>query len=105
MAVGQSGYRGLLVFGAGYGVASMSCSLPVFILLVLQSAGSELIGVLANFLFYGLGAAAMMTPLTFAVAYSNQIMMERLMGAMPHVKKVSALVLVAAGLYMIATSL
>jgi len=100
------GYRGLLIYGAGYGAASMSCSLPIFILLVLQSAGSGgMTGILTNFLAYGLGAAAMIVPLTFAVAYSNQIILERFMSTLPHVKKVSALVLVAAGLYMIAVNL
>jgi len=105
-ATRSTGYRGLLLYGAGYGLASMSCSLPVFILLVLQSAGADgLPGILASFLMYGLGAAAMIVPLTFAVAYSNQVILERFMGALPHVKKASALVLVAAGLYMIAVNL
>lgn len=100
------GYRGLLLYGAGYGVASMACSLPVFILLVLQSAGSGgLTAILANFMAYGLGAATMIVPLTFAVAYSNQVLLERFMSLLPHVKKVSALLLVAAGLYMIAVNL
>ena len=99
------GAKGLLVYGLGYGVASMSCSLPVFILLVLQSAGSDLTGILANFMAYSLGAAAMIIPITFAVAYSNQVILERFMGALPHVKKVSAFVLVAAGLYMVAFNL
>jgi len=100
------GVRALLIYGAGYGLASMSCSLPVFLLLVLQSAGADGAGgVAAGFLAYGFGAAAVMVPLTFAVAYSNQVVVERFMGVLPHVKKLSALVLVAAGLYMIAANL
>jgi cytochrome c-type biogenesis protein len=100
------GVRALLLYGAGYGLASMSCSLPVFLLLVLQSAGAGGVGgVAAGFLAYGLGAAAVMVPLTFAVAYSNQLVVERFMGVLPYVKKMSALVLVAAGLYMIVANL
>jgi cytochrome c biogenesis protein CcdA len=83
----------------------MSCSLPVFMLLVLQSAGANGVGLAAGFLAYGLGAAAVMVPLTFAVAYSNQVVVERFMGALPYVKRLSALVLVAAGLYMIVANL
>jgi len=106
LATKKVGYRGLLIYGVGYGAASMSCSLPVFILLVLQSASSGgFTGILASFMAYGLGAAAMIVPLTFAVAYSNQVLLERFMSLLPHVKKVSALVLVAAGLYMIAVNL
>lgn len=101
-----TGAKGLLAYGAGYGLASMSCSLPVFLLLVLQSAGAGgPWGVAAGFVAYGLGAAAMIVPLTLAVAYSNQVVVERFMGLLPHVKRLSAAVLVAAGLYMILTSL
>jgi len=99
------GVRALIIYGAGYGLASMSCSLPVFLLLVLQSAGAGVGGVAAGFLAYGLGAAAVIVPLTFAVAYSNQVIVERFMGVLPHVKRLSALVLVAAGLYMIVANL
>jgi len=100
------GYRGLILYGAGYGLASMACSLPVFILLVLQSASSGgPIGILVSFTAYGIGAATMIVPLTFAVAYSNQVLVERFMGLLPHVKKVSALVLIAAGLYMVSVNL
>jgi cytochrome c-type biogenesis protein len=100
------GVRALLLYGAGYGLATMSCSLPVFLLLVLQSAGADGVGgVAAGFLAYGLGAAAVMVPLTFAVAYSNQLVVERFMGLLPYVKKLSALMLVAAGLYMVAANL
>jgi len=99
------GVRALLLYGAGYGLASMSCSLPVFLLLVLQSAGADGVDVAAGFLAYGLGAAAVIVPLTFAVAYSNQVVVERFMGALPYVKRLSALVLVAAGLYMIVANL
>ena len=101
-----TGVRGLLAYGAGYGLASMSCSLPVFLLLVLQSAGAEgPWGVAAGFVSYGLGAAAMIVPLTLAVAYSNQLVVDRFMGLLPHVRRLNAVVLVAAGLYMILTSL
>jgi cytochrome c-type biogenesis protein len=104
-ATGSIGVRGLLIYGIGYGAASMSCSLPIFILLVLQSTSSDFTSVLANFVAYCVGAAAMIVPLTFAVAYSNQVLVERFMGLLPHVKKASALVLVAAGLYMVAMNL
>lgn len=99
------GVKAFLLYGVGYGLASMSCSLPVFMLLVLQSAGADGVDVAAGFLAYGLGAAAVIVPLTFAVAYSNQVVVERFMGALPYVKRLSALVLVAAGLYMIVANL
>ena len=59
----------------------------------------------AGFVAYGLGAATMIVPLTLAVAYGNQAVVDRFMGLLPHVRRLSAVVLVAAGLYMILTSL
>jgi cytochrome c biogenesis protein CcdA len=104
--VNQSvGVKGLLFYGLGYGAASMSCGLPIFILQVLQSTGSGLIGVIVSFISYGLGAAAMIVPLTFAVAYSNQVIIDRFLGVLPYVKKASALMLVASGMFMIIINL
>jgi cytochrome c biogenesis protein CcdA len=106
VALRSPGVMGLLAYGIGYGLASMSCSLPVFILLVLQSAGAGgPTGVAAGFAAYSLGAATMIVPLTLAVAYGNQTVVDRFLGLLPHVRRLSAAVLVAAGLYMILTSL
>ncbi len=100
----KAGYRSFFLYGVGYGAASLACSLPVFILLVLQSsmAGGPL-EVLAAFLVYGLGASAVVVPLTLALTYSKGYVHVRLMGVLPWMKKINAAVLILAGLYMIVT--
>jgi len=102
----RAGYKSFFLYGVGYGAASLACSLPVFILLVLQSStvGSPL-GVFKAFLAYGLGASAVIVPLTLALTYSKNIVHQRLMGLLPWMKKINAAVLVVAGLYMILTGL
>ncbi len=102
----KAGYRSFFLYGVGYGAASLACSLPVFILLVLQSstAGGP-IGVLASFLVYGLGASTVVVPLTLTLTYSKDYVQRRLMGVLPWMKKINAAVLVVAGLYMILTGL
>ena len=100
----RAGYRSFFLYGVGYGAASLACSLPVFILLVLQSstAGGPL-GVFTVFLAYGLGASGVIVPLTLALTYSKDIIHQRLVLLLPRIKKINAAVLILAGLYMIVT--
>lgn len=96
------GYRSFFVYGVGYGAASMACSFPVFILLVLQSStAGGLAGILAMFMVYGLGAATVLIPLSLALTFSKELIYRKLMQVMPHMKKLNAGILILAGLYMI----
>jgi cytochrome c-type biogenesis protein len=98
----KAGFSSLFVYGLGYGAASLACSFPLFILLVLQSAtGGGSLSIVASFLAYGAGSATVLVPLTLAVTYSKEFIISRLLGFLPRVKKISSLVLVAAGAYMI----
>jgi cytochrome c-type biogenesis protein len=100
------GIKAFYLYGVGYGAASMACSFPVFVLLVLQSATvGGLATILVMFLAYGLGAATVIIPLTLALTYSRELFYERLMTLLPHMKKINALILIAAGVYMIYYSL
>ena len=98
----RAGYRSFFIYGAGYGAASLACSLPVFMLLVLQSstAGGPL-GVFTAFLVYGLGASAVIVPLTLALTYSKDYVHQRLVWLLPRIKKINAAMLILVGLYMI----
>lgn len=100
----KAGYWSFFLYGVGYGAASLACSLPVFILLVVQSstAGGPL-DVLTAFLVYGLGASAVVVPLTLALTYSKEYVHRRLMGVLPWMKKINSAALILAGLYMIVT--
>ena len=96
------GFKSFYLYGLGYGAASMACSFPVFVLLVLQSAtAGGFISILFMFLAYGLGAAAVLVPLTLALTFSKEIIYQRLMAVLPHMKKINAAILILAGAYMI----
>lgn len=96
------GYKAFFVYGIGYGAASMACSFPVFILLVLQSStAGGLTAILVMFMVYGLGAASVLVPLSLALTFSKEIIYKKLMQVMPHMKKLNAGILILAGLYMI----
>jgi len=97
-----TGIRAFYLYGVGYGAASMACSFPVFVLLVLQSAtvGGPA-AIISMFLAYGLGAATIIVPLSVALTFSREVIYQRLMTLLPHMKKINAIILILAGLYMI----
>ena len=97
-----TGYKAFYLYGLGYGAASMACSFPVFVLLVLQSASAGgFVSILLMFLAYGLGAATVLVPLSVALTFSREIIYQRLMAVLPHMKKINAAILILAGAYMI----
>ncbi len=96
-----SGVRAFYLYGLGYGAASIACSFPIFVLLVLQSATvGGIVSILFMFLAYGLGAATIIIPLSVALTFSKEIIYQRLVSILPHMKKINALILILAGLYM-----
>jgi cytochrome c biogenesis protein CcdA len=97
-----TGYRAFYFYGLGYGAASMACSFPVFILLVLQSASAGgFVSIIVMFLAYGLGSATILVPLSIALTFSREIIFQRLIAILPHIKKINAVILILAGIYMI----
>ncbi len=95
-----------LAYGVAYGVASLGCSFPIFVLIVIQGAAAEgLLEMLLLFAAYGAGAAALITPLTLALTLMRGLIYEKLFSILPYIKKINAIVLIAAGAYMIYTGL
>ena len=94
--------RGFFLFGLAYGTASLSCTLPVFLVVVGSGivAGGFLAG-MGQFLGYGLGMASVIMALTLALAFFKQGLVVRLRKAAPYVQLASAILLVLAGAYMI----
>ncbi len=94
--------RGFFLFGLAYGAASLSCTLPVFLVVVGSgiSAGDFLAGV-GQFFGYALGMASVFVALTLALAFFKQGLVVRLRKAVPYVRLASALLLVIAGAYMV----
>jgi len=94
--------RGFFLFGLAYGTASLSCTLPVFLVVVGGgiAAGGFLAGA-GQFLGYSLGMASVFMALTLALAFFKQGLVAKLRKAAPYVQLASAVLLVLAGAYMI----
>jgi len=94
--------RGFFLFGLAYGLASLSCTLPVFLAVMGGSltAGSFSAGA-GRFLSYGLGMTSVLLVLTLALAFFKGGVISRLRKATSYVQPISAALLVVAGAYII----
>ncbi|MFQ5951336.1 MAG: cytochrome c biogenesis CcdA family protein [Candidatus Geothermarchaeales archaeon] len=91
-----------LAFGVAYGVASLSCTVPLFLLVVLNAlAASGFLGGVAVYLSYALGMGLMMVLLSIATAMSHNIISELFHSLSRYVDRISGLVLAGAGVYII----
>jgi cytochrome c biogenesis protein CcdA len=94
--------RSFFLFGLAYGLASLSCTLPVFLAVIGSSvaAGGFASGA-GQFLSYGLGMASVLITLTLALAFFKQGMVLWFHRTVPNVQLASAVLLVVAGGYII----
>lgn len=94
--------RSAIVFGLTYSVASLSCTLPVFLVVV----GTALAGKLwwasfGQFVAYALGMGLVILVVTVGAALFRRAMARWLRVLAPHVHRLSAMFLVAAGVYLV----
>jgi len=91
----------VFVFGIVYAVSSLSCTLPVF-LVVLGSAlaSSSWLDILSQFVSYALGMGLVFVAVTIGAALVRHAATRRMQGAVLYVKRFSALLLVAVGGYL-----
>ena len=101
-AASGRGYRSVFLFGVSYAVASLSCTLPVFLTVVAAQVtrGSFVSGV-ATFLAYASGMALVLMAITVALAVGKRSLVARLKGAGRSIGRVSGAILVATGSYIV----
>ncbi|MDR7416450.1 MAG: cytochrome c biogenesis protein CcdA [Armatimonadota bacterium] len=93
---------GFVLFGAAYGIASLGCTLPLFLVVVAQAlaAGGPVEG-LVVFTAYGLGMGAVLIGVSMAVVAGKGAVLRWARGWIPHLRTVGALGMVAAGGYLV----
>ena len=94
--------RNAFLFGAVYGLASLSCTLPIFLVVVgsVFASGGVIPGVV-QFLTYGLGMGVVMVTLTLGLAFFEEVLVDYLRRLIPYVERASAILLLGAGAYII----
>lgn len=93
--------RSMFLFGISYAIASLGCTLPVFIATVSGTVRRQNIASgLLVYVAYGLGMAVVMMALTVAIAGARGSLVRRLRGIMPFVARIAGALVLAAGLYI-----
>jgi hypothetical protein len=88
----------ILLFGVGYGAASLGCTFPVFLALVGASLGATSLTV---FLAYGIGIAIVLMALSVAVAFARGGILRFFRPLLPHVPRLTGLLLAVSGTYLV----
>ena len=94
---------GFFLFGIAFGATSLSCTLPIFLMVVGSSvAAGDFSGGLLQFLSYILGMGSVMLILTLGIALVKEgVVVGTLRKILPYVQKISALLLLLAGGYIV----
>jgi len=88
----------MLLFGVGYGAASLGCTLPLFLTLIAASSGADKLTVFAA---YAGGTAVVLMALAVLVALAREGLARGMRPALPYLSRVAGLLLVVAGDYLV----
>ena len=95
-------HSAVFAFGVSYAIASLSCTLPIFLAVVAGAIpGTNLASGVLLFLVYGLGMSLVLVVVTLALALGKDRIVQRLRRSAAHVNRVSGAILVVAGAYII----
>ena len=99
---GQVNARGYFLFGLSYGIASLSCTLPIFLIVVGTSlAVSDILTSLGQFVLYALGMGLVIMVLTLGVALFKGAAAEAVRQTLPYLQPAGSLLMIAAGSYIV----
>lgn len=99
----QAGIRGFFLYGIAYALCSLSCTLPVFLIVVggAVTSGGFLAGV-TQFLTYGLGMGLVILVLTVGIALLKEgLVVSKLRAIIPYMQPATAVLVILAGVYIV----
>jgi cytochrome c biogenesis protein CcdA len=99
----QMSVLGFFLFGIAFGATSLSCTLPIFLMVVGSSiTAGDFTGGLFQFISYILGMGSVMLILTLGIAVVKEgVVVGALRKILPYVQKISAVLLLIAGGYIV----
>jgi cytochrome c biogenesis protein CcdA len=95
------GVGSMFVFGVAYAVASIGCTIGLFLATLFAARRDGILAGVTNVVAYGLGMALLVTALTVALAVANTGLLKVLRGGMRHVETVAAVFVVLSGIYLL----
>ncbi len=99
---GDTGIRSYFTFGVAYGIASLSCTLPIFLAVIGGTFTAETFWESAlQFTLYGLGMGSVILALTLGMALFKGAVASGLRRALPYAGPISAAMLLLAGTFIV----
>ena len=98
----QVSVRGYFLFGLSYGIASLSCTLPIFLAVVGTSlAVTDVPTALGQLVLYGVGMGSVIMALTLGLALFRGAMIGGLRKALVYIQPLGSVLMLVAGSYIV----
>lgn len=95
--------RSVVVFGAAYAVASLSCTLAILLAVVAQAlATSSSVTMVLVFVAYALGAATVLTALSVSLSVTTGVVASAMRRLLPVAQRLGGALLLLSGAYLMA---
>jgi len=92
---------GLFLFGVAYAAASLSCTLPIFLVVVGGALATSGVGAgVLQFVSYALGMGVVLSAVSLATALSKGVIVRAFRPFLPYVERAGAFLLTGAGIYL-----
>ncbi len=99
---GRVNRSSVFAFGVSYAVASLSCTLPIFLSLVAGAfTQTTLLGGATVFVAYAAGMSLVLTAITVTMAFGKDRLVRFVRGSARYVSRISGGILIVAGLFII----
>lgn len=91
----------IVVFGAGYAVASASCTLALLLAVVTQAAATTVIGAVAVFTAYAAGSALLLITMALAATVAGHALATALQRLARYAGRIAGALLAVSGIYLL----
>lgn len=98
----ESTFGGFFLYGVAYGLTSLTCTLPIFLAVVGSVfTNGEVFRGIGQFVMYSFGMGLVIVALTVSIAFFKGVLVERFQQIFPYIERISAVLLIAAGGYLL----
>jgi cytochrome c-type biogenesis protein len=97
----QQGFVGLFVFGCLYGLATVSCSAPIFLSILVVAISGGALKALTSFVVYALGMGLPLILITVILAVTKETVHEKVAELTSTIQRLAGLILMIVGGYLI----
>lgn len=98
----KPGKGSVFLYGVAYAFGSLSCTLPIFLLVVSKSmTNHSILSTLMNFIIFSIGMGIVVTIITIVSFVSRSLVQRFLRRYLPFIEKVTALIILLSGIYLL----